>query len=154
MFLYHFTMDSWHVNQIGQRQVPFLKPHLVTVTDTRPTSRKFVVNIFPKDITLWSGKDSNLGPSDPDALTTRPQRHCITTTVTTDVVSSLPPCEFDWVCVTSVPVPWKKITTSELRMIQVQATSLQVELIVFVKKAEKFVFIIPGMPLFCRNSAD
>ena len=48
---------------------------LVTVTDTRQTSRKFVVNFFPKEITLWPGQDSNPGPSapDPDALTTRSQ---------------------------------------------------------------------------------
>ena len=53
-----------------------------TVTDTRPTSRKYVVNIFPKDITPWSGQDSNPGPSapDPDALTTRPQRPQLYTT--------------------------------------------------------------------------
>ena len=33
-----------------------------------------MVNVFPKDIMLWSGQDSNPGPSalDPDALTTRP----------------------------------------------------------------------------------
>ena len=35
-----------------------------------------MVNVFPKDITLWSEQDSNPGPSapDPDALTTIPQR--------------------------------------------------------------------------------
>ena len=34
-----------------------------------------MVNIFPKDITLWFGQDSNPEPSvpDPNALTTRPQ---------------------------------------------------------------------------------
>ena len=39
------------VARSGQRQVSFLKPHLVTVTDTRQTSRKFVVNFFSKEIT-------------------------------------------------------------------------------------------------------
>ena len=36
----------------------------------------YVVNVFPKDITPWSGQDSNPGPSapDPDALYIRPQR--------------------------------------------------------------------------------
>ena len=60
----------------GQRQVPFFKPHLVTVTDIRLTSWKYMINIFPKDIMLWGGQDSNPGPStpSPDALTTRPQR--------------------------------------------------------------------------------
>ena len=53
----------------GQRQVPFLNHTLVTVTDIRLTSRKFVVNFFPMAMV------SNPGPSapDPDALTTRPQ---------------------------------------------------------------------------------
>ena len=37
------------VARSGQRQVSFLKPHLIT--DTRPTSRKYVVNVFPNDIT-------------------------------------------------------------------------------------------------------
>ena len=60
----------------GQRQIPFLKPHLVTVTDTMPTSSRPKyddVNVFPKDITPWSDNDSNPGPSapDPDSLTTR-----------------------------------------------------------------------------------
>ena len=33
--------------------IPFLKPLLVTATDTRPTSRKYYVgNVFPKDITV------------------------------------------------------------------------------------------------------
>ena len=76
------------VARSGQRQVPFLKPHLVTVTDTRPTSRKYVVNVFPKDITSWSGQDSNPGPSapDPDALTTRPQRHPILSIATKPMI--------------------------------------------------------------------
>ena len=67
IFLYFYlgllTID---VARSGQRQVPFLKPHLVTVTDTRLTSRKCVVNIFPKDITILSGQDSNPGPSATD----------------------------------------------------------------------------------------
>ena len=63
-----------NVARSGQRQVPFFKP--ILVTDTRQTSRKFVVNFFPKEITPWPGQDSNQGPSapDPDALITRPQR--------------------------------------------------------------------------------
>ena len=80
IFLYFYLgLLTTGVARSGQRQVPFLKPHLVTVTDTRPTSRKYVVNVFPKDITSWSGQDSNPGPSapDPDALTTRPQRHSL-----------------------------------------------------------------------------
>ena len=38
-----------------------------------------MVNVFPKDITPWSGQDANPGPSapDPDALSTRPQRTLI-----------------------------------------------------------------------------
>ena len=49
----------------------FPQPHLVTVTDTRPTSKNFVINVIPKDITPWSGQDSNPrhSASDPDALT-------------------------------------------------------------------------------------
>ena len=74
--IFYLGLLTTDVAPSGQRQVPFLKPHLVTVTDTRPTSIKYVVNIFPKDITPWSGQDSNPGPSapDPDALYTRPQR--------------------------------------------------------------------------------
>ena len=52
--------------EVDRDKVPFLKPHLVTVTDIRPTSRKYMVNVFPKDITPWSGQDLNLGPSTPD----------------------------------------------------------------------------------------
>ena len=40
-------------NRCRQMQIPFLKAYLFTVTDTRLTSRKwkYVVNVFPKDIT-------------------------------------------------------------------------------------------------------
>ena len=81
IFVFYFGPLKTDVARNGKRQVPFLKPHLVTVTDTRPTIRKYMVNVFPKDITLWSGQDSNPGPSapDPDALTTRPQRPRIRT---------------------------------------------------------------------------
>ena len=75
-----FTLDSFKTDiaQSGQRQIPFLKPHLVTVTDTRLTSGKYVVNVFLKDITIMqSGQDSNPRPSAPntDASITRPQRN-------------------------------------------------------------------------------
>ena len=47
-----------------------------------------MVNIFPKDITPWSGQDSNPGPSAsyPDALYTRPHRPPVYTFV--EIVSS------------------------------------------------------------------
>ena len=51
LFFFIFTLDS------SQQMLPeveegiFPQPHLVTVTDTRPTIKKYVVNIFPKDIT-------------------------------------------------------------------------------------------------------
>ena len=47
--LFVFILKSWQRTDVawsGQRQVPFLKPHLVTVTDNRPTSsRKCMVNV-------------------------------------------------------------------------------------------------------------
>ena len=56
-------------------QEHFLKPHSVTVTDTRRTIWKYTVNIFPKDITQCPDKDSNLGYYDSGTLTTIiPQR--------------------------------------------------------------------------------
>ena len=60
----------------------FSQPHLVTVTDTRLTNRKFVVNVFPKDFNAMARSDSNPGAfaPDPDALTTRPQRPQIVVT--------------------------------------------------------------------------
>ena len=43
-----------YVARSGQRQVlvPFLKPHLQTVIDSMPTSRKYEVNVSPKDIII------------------------------------------------------------------------------------------------------
>jgi len=74
----HLGLMEAEATQSGQRQVglPFLKPHLVTVTDTRQTSRKCVVNVFPKDITKWPVQDLNPGPSTPnsDSLIARPHR--------------------------------------------------------------------------------
>ena len=51
-------------------------PQRLIVTDTRPISRKYAVNIFPNDNKTWSGQDSNPGPSahDISPLTTWPQR--------------------------------------------------------------------------------
>ena len=55
-----FTLDSLttDVAQSGKRQVPFLKPHLVT--NTRLTSKKYEINVFSFPRTLhytmvWSG---------------------------------------------------------------------------------------------------
>ena len=61
-YIFYLGLLTTDVAQSYQKQKAFLKPHLVIVTDTRPTSRKFVVISFP-------------GPSapDPDALTTRQQ---------------------------------------------------------------------------------
>ena len=54
---FYLGLLTTNIARSGKRQVPFLKPHLVTVTDTRQTSRKFVVNFFPKQITPWPGQD-------------------------------------------------------------------------------------------------
>ena len=51
------TANTWPQNYIfqnwsGQRLVPFLQPHLVTVSDTRPTSGEYnMVCVVPKNIT-------------------------------------------------------------------------------------------------------
>ena len=60
-----WTLNKTDISRNGQCQVTFLEPYPVTVTDTRLTSRKYVVNIFLKDITTGSGQDSNRGPSAP-----------------------------------------------------------------------------------------
>ena len=56
-----------------RRYLSFI-PHPVTMTPGQP--RKFMVNIFPKDITTWLGQDSNPQPFGPESgvLTTRPRR--------------------------------------------------------------------------------
>ena len=73
--IFYLGLLTTDVARSGKRQVPFLKPYLGNVTDTWPTSRTFVANVFPKDIRLWSAHDSNAWPSapDPDSLTTRPR---------------------------------------------------------------------------------
>ena len=44
--------------------------------DIRLTSRRYLVNVFPKDIMPWSDQDSNPGPSAPDS--TKPQHQNLT----------------------------------------------------------------------------
>ena len=55
LYFKKITLDSLQLMLPDVDRVSLLNPHLVTVTDTRPTSRKCVVNVFPR--TLHHGQD-------------------------------------------------------------------------------------------------